>query len=291
MKNRSASHARMWGGRHLTDRSGRILTVLGFVAVCLLVPSCQRLGYHGPGPNGSFTIREADLPVTALYHLHKGDKVVYRLPNGRRLFWLTESDSGDAGEQVTNSGLKAWLQEPEFDAMKDYGVSSSDATDTSIYSGEIDGYTVERAEDLAATHSLPVIIRVSKAGTMSELSGEEARAQFDARAEPAVGARPRVPIMTVQKELRQMYPFTVGFVTATEQNGRIDLEVDLYREPSQAPGAERDSQLRAILDYVVARWDKVDQADQIALCERDRSPSWNVAKKDASGKWVLQIRP
>lgn len=229
-------------------------------------------------------LREVDLPLQNLHLLNKGDTVVYVLPNGRRLSWETESDTLFSTEQTTACGLKAHLRRPAFEKLSNYGVVTAAGREVSIYSFNIDGYQVDRAEDLNANHCLPVIIRVSKIGGEREMDHEAARAFFNKHVAATAGQPLRVPISTILHGLLQRFPFPVRLVVMNDDI-TFDLSGDVFRVTEE----ERADTLSLVMAYVVERYEGIKRISRFSIqVMRDDEVAFRYeARKDPKGDWSL----
>lgn len=228
-------------------------------------------------------LQEADLPVQKLYLLNKGDTVIYTLPSGRDVVWQAKGEP-TVGEQATASGLKAHFQAPPFDELKDYGVSTSGRHEISIYSCDVDGYRVARAEDLRAEHCLPVAILVRQAGTGGKMDHAALRFLFNEIPAPS-GPLPRVPIGTVHHLLNEKFGFPVRLILITDD---ICFQVSggVFRKTEP----ERETVLRLMMDYVVEHYEDIDRINQFAFetISGDETVFRYEAHKGQEGQWTLR---
>lgn len=259
------------------------LVVALFSFSCIAASGCTGDEREADPDNKPTELEESGLPIEAIHHLTKGDKIEYILPNGRQLLWLARADSGFA-EQTTSSGIKAYVVEPDFDELKNSSVTTSTRKEISIYRFDIDGFRVERAEDLSATHSLPVLIRIARANVLESLDHAVVRKIFDEQTNAVAGVPPRVPIGTVRKALREKFSFPIRIIMINN-NLQLDISGDLHAEPELV----RESTLREIMNHVIERWEQIDSADQFALVvmkNQQAAFKYN-AEKDENGEWSL----
>ena len=229
-------------------------------------------------------LQDDELPITKLYPLNEGDTLTYMLPNGRKLIWGAAKDEFGIGEQTTVCGLKAHLSQPSFRALQQQRVVTSSGPKVSIYSFTIDGYQVERAEDLAASSCLPVIIRVCKADKATDLDHAEARDLFDKQAAPASTQPLRVPIGTVHHLLNEQVSFPVRLLAI---DGDVCFQVSGNLAASTE--AERRKVLAKMMDIVVERYDRIDRIRQFSLevMEKDTATHRYQVRKNDTGQWSI----
>lgn len=250
------------------------------LAVALLagLGACKR-----SAPN-AVRLTDADLPYQKLYALQKGGVIRFELPNGRRVVYGVEDDEFGAGEQTTSCGLKTRCWEPAFDQLKNSCVSTSTRQSISIYSYDLDGYHVEVAEDLKATHNLPVVVRVSTAAA-APLTHEQLRALFDNKPPKEEGPPLRVPISTVHHELNQKFDFPVRLLV---MNGEFTFDVggDVHALKEE----EQVAKLTPLMECVVQRYQDIDQISRFAIdvMKNDSAVATYVARRSADGHWELQ---
>ena len=263
----------------------RILATL--LLIVTITGGCKDTTPDDNSSNPNFVIlKESDLPAKKLYLLNQGDVVEYVLPSGRHLRWEAEVERFAICEQTTACGLKAHTQQPALNMLNDYGVSTSGRHGISIYRFEIDGYRVERAEDLLATHCLPVAIRVFPVGKEKDLDHEAVRAFFTKNV--TVASQPlRVPISTVHHGLNQISPFPVRLVAF---NNEICFQVsgDVFRMKE----VERRVRLATLMNYVVERLKGIDRISSfsIEVLKGDEVACHYDARKNLKMVWALHKR-
>jgi hypothetical protein len=235
-------------------------------------------------PPNSIRLTKADLPYQRLHILKKGDVVSYILPNGRRLVYGVRSDSSFSAEQTTSSGLKMDRQDPTFEQLKNGGVCTSTGEFISIYYFDLDEYHVEVAEDLKATHNLPVIFRVS-AGSTNQLSHEELRVLFDRDVPKESGPPLRVPIGTVHHQFNKISDFSVRLIVMNDRF-EFDISDNVYALQEE----ERVAKLASLMNYVVQRYDSIDHISSFAMniLKDDALVCRYEAIKDGHGHWDLR---
>ena len=247
--------------------------------IALASPACRR------GASTEIHLTESDLPTQRLYFLSNGHAIVYVLPSGRKLIWRAAKEEFRSGEQTTACGLKAHIQVPAIEQLQHYGVSTSTTQNVSIYSFDIDGYQVDRVEDLTATQCLPVVIRVCKLRHGETGSQANAPPFFDADPPPASGPAPRVPLTTVHHALNQKFDFPIRLVSI---NGDISFEVS--GDLADATEEKRVSTAEAIEKYVVDHYDGIDRTRQfsIVILKGEAPVMHYVASKDA--EWCMDAQ-
>jgi len=227
-------------------------------------------------------LKETDLPLQKLFLLKRGDRIVFTLPSGLRLVWDTKRDMAIA-EQATRSGLKAHSSEPDFDKLKNYGVSTSGNYNVSIYRFDVDGYQVERAEDLRAEHFLPAIIRITKSGA-GEMEAEAARALFDKDVPVVKGPPPRVPIGTVHDGLKTKFDLPFRLVVIDDQ-----FSFDVFGNVADLDETARVKLLSEAMQYIVDRYEGIGHTSSFTfnLYKDDKAAFSYDAKRDQKEHWVL----
>jgi len=257
-----------------------IFSIIGAIGISCTPPVAAPSAGVKPDPN-RVSLKDSDLPSQRLHLLHKGDLVEYVLPSGRRLIWKAERDAFGA-EQATACGLKAHTQEPAFDELRDYSVSTSTREKISIYIFVIDGYQIERAEDLTASHGLPIIIRISP---LTNIDHEAARAFFTAHVTAATSQPLRVPISTVHHELLQTLSFPVRLVVRNEQ-----ISFQVSGEVAYMPEKERKAKVSLLMDHVVKRYEGIDRISSFSVdVLKDNGTAFRYqARKNSQGQWALR---
>lgn len=149
---------------------------LSFFAVFCLLVGCSR-------PQ-RVLIASSDVPFSKQLQMHKGDAYEFQLPTGKMVAVWCESPGSDImmAEQTTKSGLKtAWgerpFKHPEL-LMKQVGPNSYESAGwksyiaqgsvttigdtTSEYELFVDDFRFAIIEDIRASNSLPVTIKITR---------------------------------------------------------------------------------------------------------------------------------
>lgn len=231
------------------------------------------------------TVTDGDIPVERVYLLQKNDVVQFSLPNGESIKWIAASDTFGSAEQTTSSGLKAHSITPLLDSWHNYGVSTSSQHGVSIYAGVLDGYRVERAEDLRSNHALPIIIRISRSNSSAELEHATARATFDRQNANSSSSPPmRVPVGTVHHGLKKAFGIPIRLAVVDGQ-----IEFDIFGDLDQASEAARLSKLTQMMSYVDSTLEGIDKIDQLSfnIMRDDRPLHRYDASRDAANIWTV----
>lgn len=277
--------------RTYTSGTGRVL-----VALLLVMATMGGCKNTKPNPN-RVALKESDLPAQQLHLLNKGDVVEYVLPTGRHLSWEVESDVFGCAEQTTACGLKAHTQQPPFEELKDYEVCTCTGDKISIYSFSVDGYRVELAEDLKASHCLPVIIRVFPVGKEKDMDHEVARAFFAEHVAATTSQPLRVPISTVHHGLNQEFPFPVRLVVINNFPVRLvginnEIAFQVSGDVFGVTEEERQAKLVSVMNYVVDRYEGIDRISSFSIdvLKGDDTAFRYEARKDHQKNWALHKR-
>jgi hypothetical protein len=216
-------------------------------------------------PRTELILDAQKLPLQQVSFLSKGNVVVCHLPHGQDLVWTTTADDFDSTEQTTFSGLKAFLTRPDISEVMDSGVTTDSQEAVSIYSFDVDGFHVDHAEDLHNSYGLPVITRISRAGTHGELSPQEARVIFDKEIKPTTGPALRLPIETIHYLLNQQmdYPIRLLVIGGAITDGTITFQVsgDIWKSDELL----RRKTAESIMTFVVGRYDGIDRINQFSV--------------------------
>jgi len=129
-------------------------------------------------------VTASDIPFSKQLQMHQGSACVFQLPDGKKVaVWCERPDFGMmAGEQTTKSGLKtAWGERPfkrpeplqqqigpnsyTYAGWKSYieqGAVTTTGDETSEYELFVGDLRFSITEDLRATNSLPVTIKITR---------------------------------------------------------------------------------------------------------------------------------
>lgn len=229
-------------------------------------------------------LRESDMPWQTLCVLTEGDAVAITLPDSRQIRWVAERDALSLGrEQAAACGLKMCLQEPVSMQLKNYKVESSQKYDVSVYTFVVGGYRVDRAVDLRAESSLPVIIAIFRTGE-GFLDHSTARGTFDNIGLSQLKELHRVPIGVVHRGLMRELSLPIKLLVSPDSICfKVSGDVWALGE------ADRLALVRTLMDYVIKRYDRIEEVEVLhfeLLKEENVMFRYEVSRDEAKN-WQL----